>query len=902
MKKQLKLILALSALLFFIAPQQHLAVNPVDCTQAAVQNAINATANGGTINVPAGTCSWSAGITINNGKKLIGAGKTTGGTVITSGAVTVTKSTVSNTRLSGFRFTAANISVGGSSSAEPFIIDNNHIQGSGGSIVSISVNGGLLYDNDFILSPSIGGNFFFIHAGEDWSQPHTIGTADTTGERNIYFEDNTFTGFQDGAPDGDEGGRIVIRYNTLFDSSLVVHSGQPADTSEDGHRHVEIYNNTFDRVSNTVNFNKWIWIRGGTGVIANNVMERADSPDGSSYTGKAEIQLGINCSGNPPWPLDHQVGQIDLPADSTPSHPLLIFGNTGAGATDSNFIGLTESGGGVGCSNPGFYIQQNRDYYRTNQWSWTPYPYPHPLQGGGPADTTPPIPGGSGTITTSGIGQTSLTLNWTAGLDETTQQSNLEYAVYRSTTNNIGSVANAEANGTLITNYTTNIITSNATSLTCNTSYWFNVLVRDQALNKAAYTQKNETTATCSGDSTPPSAPTNLSAVAASSSQINLSWTASTDNVGVTGYRVERCLGATCSNFSEVGTPSGTTFSDTTLAEDSTYNYRVRATDAALNLSLYSSTDNSTTAPPTLLSGNNGIAAGFPSDTNITNHANVLFADNFESYASASGLTANWNNFYQGGNTRIATEAGNFYKGAKALEFTLPTSGTETSNAVVKNITPTQDVLHVRSYIRFASDYNIGAGVSNHNGITISAQYSGPGNIPNGSDFFLVLVENMRWLSEGVPGFIHNYVYHPAQRDNFGDNWYPDGVVLPFSGIPGDYGPFFTSRPNWNPTLGQWYSYELRVKANTPDHFNGRVTVWVDGEIKMDFPNLRFRDISTLKIDQIQLQLHAASSNQANRMYYDNTVIATSYIGPLVETGAVIGESMGGAAKMRIRK
>ena len=44
---------------------------------------------------------------------------------------------------------------------------------------------------------------------------------------------------------------------------------------------------------------------------------------------------------------------------------------------------------------------------------------------------------------------------------------------------------------------------------------------------------------------------------AASSSQINLSWTASTDNVGVTGYLVERCQGAGCTNFAQIATPTG---------------------------------------------------------------------------------------------------------------------------------------------------------------------------------------------------------------------------------------------------------------------------------------------------------------------------------------------------------
>ncbi len=52
-----------------------------------------------------------------------------------------------------------------------------------------------------------------------------------------------------------------------------------------------------------------------------------------------------------------------------------------------------------------------------------------------------------------------------------------------------------------------------------------------------------------SADTQPPTAPTNLTATAAGSAQINLSWAASTDNVGVTGYRVERCQGAGCTNF-----------------------------------------------------------------------------------------------------------------------------------------------------------------------------------------------------------------------------------------------------------------------------------------------------------------------------------------------------------------
>ena len=99
------------------------------------------------------------------------------------------------------------------------------------------------------------------------------------------------------------------------------------------------------------------------------------------------------------------------------------------------------------------------------------------------------------------------------------------------------------------------------------------------------------------GDTTPPSAPSGLTATTVSSSQINLSWTASTDNVGVTGYKVERCQGTSCTTFAQIGTPSTTTYSDTGLSASTAYRYRVRATDAAGNLSGYSNIASATTSP-----------------------------------------------------------------------------------------------------------------------------------------------------------------------------------------------------------------------------------------------------------------------------------------------------------------
>ena len=83
------------------------------------------------------------------------------------------------------------------------------------------------------------------------------------------------------------------------------------------------------------------------------------------------------------------------------------------------------------------------------------------------------------------------------------------------------------------------------------------------------------------------------------SSQVNLSWTASTDNVGVTGYLIERCQGASCSNFAQIAAPAGTgtTYSDTgPLTASTSYSYQVRAVDAAGNKGAYSNVASATTS------------------------------------------------------------------------------------------------------------------------------------------------------------------------------------------------------------------------------------------------------------------------------------------------------------------
>lgn len=130
------------------------------------------------------------------------------------------------------------------------------------------------------------------------------------------------------------------------------------------------------------------------------------------------------------------------------------------------------------------------------------------------------------------------------------------------------------------------------TSLSDVTTYRYRVRARDAVPNISGYSSIASAT---TPDGTAPSTPTGLSATAVAFNQINLAWTASSDNVAVTGYRVERCAGSGCSNFVQIATPASNSFSNTPVSGSTIYRYRVRANDAVPNLSGYSSIATATT-------------------------------------------------------------------------------------------------------------------------------------------------------------------------------------------------------------------------------------------------------------------------------------------------------------------
>jgi glucose/arabinose dehydrogenase/chitodextrinase len=178
-------------------------------------------------------------------------------------------------------------------------------------------------------------------------------------------------------------------------------------------------------------------------------------------------------------------------------------------------------------------------------------------------------------LTASNITQTSLSLTWTASTD------NVSVAGYDIYQENV----KINASPVTVTNYT-------VTGLTPATAYSFYAVARDAAGNVSENSSTVNPT-TQSPDTEAPSAPTDLVASSISYNSFDLSWTASTDNIGVTGYNV--FVNGNMVNGSLV---TGTTYTVTGLTELTIYTAYVVALDQAGNNTAGSSIQVTTTEAP----------------------------------------------------------------------------------------------------------------------------------------------------------------------------------------------------------------------------------------------------------------------------------------------------------------
>ena len=206
----------------------------------------------------------------------------------------------------------------------------------------------------------------------------------------------------------------------------------------------------------------------------------------------------------------------------------------------------------------------------------------------GTADTvTPSVPEN---VEATALTPSSIEVIWDASTDNAAVKG---YYIYRN-----GSYAATST----ITSFVNN-------GLTPNTTYSYTVAAYDASRNVSDQSAPPATTATLpqGSDSQPPSVPSNIQAAAQTPTTIKVSWTASTDNIGVAGYRVYR-------NGHETGTLSATSFTDTGLTPSTTYSYILSAYDDAGNRSVRSSSPATAT---TLADLDIGAAKQLPNNSTV---------------------------------------------------------------------------------------------------------------------------------------------------------------------------------------------------------------------------------------------------------------------------------------------
>lgn len=395
-------------------------------SQSDVQTAISSAAEGDTVMVPAGSVSWGSPVSIG-GKAITVLGAGIDATVITSGqAFNIEGVEGKSFRVSGFTFKGSGgptIRVVGTS--KTFRLDNLKFDSLSGTGIGVDGYTYGVIDHCQFMGANVFNGMYVLENSSDggvaaWKRPLTLGTA-----KAVYVEDCVFDfgTFANGIPslDSRSGGRYVFRYNRVKNQSMGHHD---AETQQQrGTFSWEVYGNRFEYTQPL-----WtsIFMRGGTGVIFNNVFSGTFSMGTPLYmTAYRSTAAGhgipwnvacdgvvdyycedasANCSGSTGCQPGVRCVRMDGHLDPTGYPCIDQLGRT----ADMNGDGIQDAAPAYEWNNTdgsgkvfdwnipsevSIHLKEGRDYFKNVAMpGYAPLAYPHPLVGGGG--------GGGGNVTT----------------------------------------------------------------------------------------------------------------------------------------------------------------------------------------------------------------------------------------------------------------------------------------------------------------------------------------------------------------------------------------------------------------------------------------------------------------------------------------------------------------------
>ncbi|MFC2171434.1 DNRLRE domain-containing protein [Acidobacteriota bacterium] len=270
---------------------------------------------------------------------------------------------------------------------------------------------------------------------------------------------------------------------------------------------------------------------------------------------------------------------------------------------------------------------------------------------------------------------------------------------------------------------------------------------------------------------------------------------------------------------------------------------------------------------------NPGLAANYPQDRGIENDPDVIFSTGFESPTWQDEWT------YVGGVVdTVDTDPPRLFEPllGRALRAMIPQDSHTALNITYEfqdEIGQEPEEIYFRYYLRFGDDWDQTVSGGKLPGIAGTYGQGGWGgrrsdgtNGWSARGLYVLTIPDNNPLGGATP--IGYYCYHADQATDYGDNWH----------WLDDYRGF--------PVTNTWYCIEQYCRMNTPGVNDGVLRAWVDGRPAFEKTDIRFRDVDTLKIEEIWLNIYHGGTDVSpydQHAFIDNVVIARSYIGPMVE-------------------
>jgi hypothetical protein len=269
-----------------------------------------------------------------------------------------------------------------------------------------------------------------------------------------------------------------------------------------------------------------------------------------------------------------------------------------------------------------------------------------------------------------------------------------------------------------------------------------------------------------------------------------------------------------------------------------------------------------------------GLAAAYPRDLGIEADRDVMMATGFESVL----WPKDWSHLSLSSKVqRVDSSAGDYGfrpLSGHALQVRIPAGGNlglDLDYKFADKVGTEPEEIYFRYYLRLGDDWNPTTDGGKLPGISATYGRVGWGGRKadgtsgwsmRGGYFQLPGVSNP--LHQMTP--IGTYAYHSDMEDFYGDSW------------PWSLNAIGLLQRN------RWYCLEQYFKVNTLGAKDGIFRAWVDGRLAFEKTDIRVRDIPSIKIEQIWMNVYyggTAHSPTDQHVFIDNVVIARRYIGPL---------------------